>query len=74
MTMSRTTDRFAPDGVHIDIAWDRMRYNDSVFIPCINTARAKALVTEEGKRRGWRFLSVVTAENDLYGVRVWRIR
>jgi hypothetical protein len=48
----------SPDGVRIVVDWDKFKPGASVFIPCINTAKAIDVRVEDGK----------------YGVRVWRLK
>lgn len=62
-----------PDKVHLVVDWDTMRVGDSVFIPCINVAKAVAQVTKVFKRRGWTPRIHVSVERNILGVRIWRI-
>ena len=71
MTVLRSHD-LAPDGVRIVIDWGAMHVGTSIFIPCINTEKAKKQVKNVLIERGWEFLSKVRIENRYLGLRVWR--
>ncbi len=62
-----------PDGVPIDIAWSRFPVGASIFIPCIDTTKAKRHLTRAGHRRLMRFDLHICIENGKYGIRAWRI-
>lgn len=61
-----------PDGVVIQVEWDKFDVGSSFFIPCINTQRA----TEQVRRICGTFDAQVRckarAENGRWGLRVWR--
>lgn len=71
MTVLRSHD-LAPDGVRIVVDWDAMHVGTSIFIPCINTEKAKKQVKNVLIERSWEFLSKVRIENNYLGLRVWR--
>ena len=71
MTVLRSHD-LAPDGVRIVVDWGAMHVGTSIFIPCINTEKAKKQVKNVLIERGWEFLSKVRIENRYLGLRVWR--
>tara|TARA_R110000796_G_scaffold16684_3_gene51976 strand:- start:3225 stop:3380 length:156 start_codon:yes stop_codon:yes gene_type:complete len=45
----------------------------SVFIPCIDTQKAKEQVQEVAERNLWQVTARVRIENEMFGVRIWRI-
>jgi len=61
-----------PDGVEIKVAWDLFKIGSSVFIPCINTARAKKQVRKITDNMGYDVKMTARAENHKWGVRIWR--
>ena len=66
-------DDLHPDGVHIVVDWGAPRVGSSFFIPCINTTDAKKQIKGVFARRGWTMRIYIGAENDVWGIRVWRI-
>jgi len=66
-------DDIAPDGVRMIVDWDRMRTADSVFVPCVNVAKAQKQVQAIFGRRGWKMRLHVSIENNIMGIRIWRI-
>ncbi len=71
--MLRTFD-INPDGVRIEINWDDMVISSSIFVPCLNTGKAKEQLTRITKERGWEVVIKVVIENHKWGVRLWRVR
>lgn len=61
-----------PDGVDIKISWASLNVTDSVFIPCINTNRARRQVLNIVKELDMRVKIVVCSSNGYLGIRVWR--
>jgi hypothetical protein len=66
-------DDIAPDGVRMIVDWGRMRTSDSVFIPCVNVAKALKQLEPIFGRRGWKMRTHVSIENNIMGLRIWRI-
>jgi hypothetical protein len=64
--------RIAPDGVEFNIPWHRFPVGASVFIPCVNTNKAKSQVKAMGHHKLMRFITAVRIENKKYGLRIWR--
>lgn len=63
----------APDGVQVVVDWDDMHVGTSVFIPCVNTDKAKEQVKELFREKAWQYLMRVRIEDGRLGVRAWRI-
>ena len=61
-----------PDRVKITVNWDKMLPNASVFIPCVNTEKAKEQVKNVAKMKYWTVETRVLHENGKLGLRVWR--
>jgi hypothetical protein len=66
-------DDIGPDGVRMVVNWDKMRTSDSVFIPCLNVTKAQKQVLAVFGRRGWKMRTHVSVENNIMGLRIWRI-
>ena len=71
MTVLRSHD-LAPDGVRIVVDWDAMHVGTSIFVPCIDTEKAKKQIKSVFMTHHWEFLSRVRVENRYLGLRVWR--
>jgi hypothetical protein len=65
-------DDIGPDGVRMIIDWDKMLPKDSVFIPCLNVAKAHKQLCPIFARRGWNLRVHVRVENNILGLRIWR--
>ena len=68
-----TADQIDPDGVVICIDWDKLKPGSSVFIPCLNTTKAKYQVGKIFERKGWKFRYAIRPERELWGIRFWRL-
>ena len=65
-------DDLSPDGVRIVVNWDKMVIGASIFVPCINTQKAKEQVTTITKGKRWQVTIKIVIENDKLGIRIWR--
>ena len=61
-----------PDGVLINVRWDLLEKDMSVFIPCVNTVRAMNQVKYISRTLDIKLKSTVRIERGRYGIRVWR--
>lgn len=68
-----TLDQVAPDGLLLVVDWNSMRVGTSVFLPCIDTSTALKQAGGIFGRRGWRMRVAIRVENEMWGVRIWRI-
>jgi len=66
-------DDLNPDKIKIVVSWDDMVIGASVFIPCIDTQKAKEQVQEVAERNLWQVTARVRIESGMFGVRIWRI-
>jgi hypothetical protein len=73
MTRVMLTD-ISPDGVRIVVDWDKFKPGASVFIPCINTAKAIEHLTRAARITRKDIEQRVRVEDGKYGVRVWRLK
>jgi hypothetical protein len=67
-----TIDDLAPDGVKIVVDWGAMAVGASVFIPCVNTTKARNQAIEVAVRKKWTLETRTRIENGMFGVRIWR--
>ena len=72
-TYLKKTSDLDPDGVTIRVQWGGMVVGSSIFVPCIDTERAKSQIKKVMKSKGWEYKASVVVENECQGVRVWRI-
>jgi len=66
------TDDLNPDKIKVIVEWDAMAVGASVFIPCVDTDKAKKQANKIAEMKGWTFEIRVRIENDMFGVRIWR--
>ena len=59
--------------VNFNINWRNFVKGSSFFIPCLDYAAAKAVVREETKRLGFKVVIKIVVEDDVQGIRVWRV-
>jgi hypothetical protein len=60
-------------GLPIEIQWSKFDVGTSIFIPCINRVPVANYVTKVTQRLKFRIVIKFVVENDVYGLRVWRI-
>jgi hypothetical protein len=66
-------DDLHPDGVRVEVAWDKMQVGMSVFLPCINTEEAKKQVDKIADAKGWKLQTQARIEDERFGLRIWRV-
>lgn len=65
-------DDLNPDGLRITVDWNAMDIGYSVFIPCVNTEKAKDQIKNVAKMKYWTVETRVVEENGKLGLRTWR--
>ena len=65
-------DDLDPDGVKISIKWDKFVVGASVFIPCIDTEKAKKQLKRVASLKQYQISIQIRIENGMWGVRTWR--
>ncbi len=60
-------------GLPIEIQWSKFTVGTSIFIPCINRVPVANYITKITQRLKMKILIKFVVENDMYGLRVWRI-
>jgi len=66
------TDDINPDTVKIIIQWDKMVVGASVFVPCVDTEKAKQQLEKVAELKSWQVATRVRIESKIFGVRMWR--
>jgi len=61
-----------PDGVPIEVNWDKFTVGASVFIPCVNTVKASQQVKYVTAKLNMLVQVTTREENKKWGIRVWR--
>ena len=61
-----------PDGVLIEVNWDKMVVGASVFVPCINTEEAIKQSEAIFREKTWQCEHRVRIEDGKLGLRIWR--
>lgn len=61
------------NGVDFQIDWPNFQPGTSIFIPAIDTKAAIAAMKNEAKRLEFEFIHKVVVENEVKGVRFWRL-
>ena len=65
-------DDLNPDGLRITVNWGAMGVKSSIFVPCIDTEKAKEQLQKLANRKEWEFDVQVCVENKKLGLRAWR--
>ena len=62
------------EGVSYDVNWKGFRPGKSIFIPCLNPKKAREEILTVTDRLRLKVLFKVTIEDNVRGLRVWRVR
>ena len=62
-----------PDCVRVEVNWDKMVVNASVFIPCVNTQKATQQAKKIAEEKNWEFKIHIRIEDNKLGIRIWRL-
>jgi|TARA_Y100000768_G_C23990383_1_gene692105 hypothetical protein len=62
-----------PDCVRVEVNWDKMVVNASVFIPCVNTQKATQQAKKIAEKKNWEFKIHIRIEDNKLGIRIWRL-
>ena len=60
------------EGVNYEINWKGFKRGTSIFIPCLDPARAKREVAVVLERLRMKTVSKVIIEDGVRGLRIWR--
>ena len=61
------------DGVEYSIDWENFTVGSSFFVPCIHDEDGRQRIERKMNRLGYKVLIKVVIEDDIRGLRVWRI-
>ena len=65
-------DDLNPDKVKVVVQWDDMVVGASVFIPCVDTEKAKQQLEKIAVTKSWQVAIRVRIEDEMFGLRIWR--
>jgi len=65
-------DDLNPDKVKVVVQWDAMVVGASVFIPCIDTEKAKQQLEKIAAFKSCQVAVRVRIEDKMFGLRIWR--
>jgi hypothetical protein len=65
-------DEFDPDGLRIEVDWDKFIVGSSIFVPAINHIKLKEQILDIAKRKGWEVETRRRVEGKILGLRIWR--
>ena len=71
-TKVMTVDDISPDTIRVVIDWDSLEVGRSMFIPCVDTAKAIEQVKKIAARKEYELKHHICVEDKLLGVRFWR--
>ena len=55
------------------INWKGCEKGASFFIPCLNPVKSKKIILKETRKRKYTVTTKVVIEDDVRGIRVWRV-
>jgi|TARA_R110000803_G_scaffold192241_3_gene255014 hypothetical protein len=61
------------NGTDYQIDWPSFQPGTSIFIPAVDTKAALAAIKKESTRLEFEFVHKVVIEDDVQGIRVWRL-
>jgi hypothetical protein len=61
-------------GISFNVVWEKFKVGTSFFIPCLDPAEAEVQVKRTTKRLGLRIKTRAVIEENIKGLRVWRVR
>ena len=59
--------------VNYQINWKKFKKGWSFFIPCLKPVSAKEVLLAETKRLKYKVVTKVTIEDEVQGIRIWRV-
>ena len=61
-------------GISFNVVWERFGVGTSFFIPCLDVHEARTKVKEVAKRLGYKVQTKGVVEENIKGLRVWRVK
>ena len=61
-------------GISFNVVWERFGVGTSFFVPCLDCNETKAKVKEVAKRLGYKVQTKQVVEENIKGLRVWRVK
>jgi hypothetical protein len=66
-------DQLSPDGVRIEIDWDKFVVGTSIFVPAINLVKLDKEMQEVARLKQIQLKGFDRIENGKLGMRFWRV-
>ena len=73
MTILKIEKPLEIEGIQVRIEWSKFSIGTSFFVPCIAHNRLAARITQRADDRGFKVKIIAHIENQMWGIRVWRI-
>jgi len=61
------------DGVDYAIDWENFTVGSSFFVPCLRDEEGRQRIERKMNRLGYKVLIKIVVEDEIRGLRVWRI-
>jgi|TARA_R110000803_G_scaffold165455_3_gene228989 hypothetical protein len=61
------------NGTDYQIDWPNFKPGTSIFIPAVDITSAVAAIKKESERLEFKYAHKVVLENNVQGIRVWRL-
>jgi hypothetical protein len=61
------------DGVDYAIDWENFTVGSSFFVPCLRDEEGRQRIERKMNRLGYKVLIKIVIEDEIRGLRVWRI-
>ena len=61
-------------GISFNVVWELFGVGTSFFIPCLDANEARKKVKEVANRLGYKIVTKSVIEENIKGLRVWRVK
>ena len=61
------------EGIQVQVEWSKFSVGTSFFLPCIAHNRMANGIAQRAESRGFKVKILPRIENQMWGIRVWRI-
>ena len=73
MTILKIEKPLEIEGIQVRIEWSKFFIGTSFFVPCIAHDRLATRIALYAENRGYKVKIISRIENQMWGIRVWRI-
>jgi hypothetical protein len=74
MTIPKIEKPLEIEGIQVQIEWAKFSVGTSFFLPCIAHNRMASGIAQRAESRGYQVKIIPRIENQMWGIRVWRIK